>query len=336
MSKQKRSAAPVEPAIKRRKVSQSQPDQVQPPAKNTKRHQKAAKQVQHDEESPANLMVQESPSVQQLPSVKDLASSEWPKRRAAFASIKEHLKSRPASSQLSRDECLQVWRGLFVAIYMHDSKNPVSVQNFLADVADTFSVVASKDQPQNTSWLDVYHRAFHETLVREWASIDSHRMNKYLLLVRLVMRQLFKLCFQPLFVGQSTNEQYNGSGASLTRTRSIMEVLQAVGPLNCTDRKIADGLRLHLLDILPDEVLAAWGLAGAGNETDDQGPQKLDEDHLRALFTIISEPLHHMSNSDSGAQKHVRARAREAASSMEQKLKFILTGDEDDGSGSEG
>lgn len=322
MSKTKRSSAPEERASKRRKGPLSQPDQVQRPQKDFESKQSKTVDKVETKTSDAKVVRNGIDKVSQnLPSVKDLASSDWPKRKAAFEAIKKHLEQRPASSILSQADCLQIWRGFSVAVYMYDSKSPISVQNFIRDVAETFSIVASKDEPDSTVWLDNYHKAFEQTLTREWANIDSHRMNKYLLLVRFMVSELFKACFHPLFSlkPESTDAQQTVANLSaITRLTAVMDVLKTDGPLNCTDRKIADGLRLHLLDILPVEVGTAWDSASTEGSGNAEDPETIDEVFVDQMFKIIVSPVQDMSKSDSGAQKHVRSRAKEALVSLEQ------------------
>jgi hypothetical protein len=119
-----------------------------------------------------------------------------------------------------------------VALYMHDSKSAISVQNLTIQLANTFTTIRSKDEeiesqelqssngdseqkeekssnieeeedewngldddendvePDNSnsqpesplqitpSWLTTWSTAFWTTMIREWSTIDSHRMNK--------------------------------------------------------------------------------------------------------------------------------------------------------------
>ena len=286
-------------------------------------------------------------STEELPSVKDLASSESSVRRAALKKIVKHIEARPCSSPISATECLQLWRGLFVSIYMHDSKNTLSVQNLLREIAAMFELFSAKDdecneesrQSQDDSrgvsagWLDNFHRSFWSTMVREWAGIDSHRMNKYLLLVRFVLKSLAKVCFQSAHSVTIRNEESNVRETKRQRkvknptksdqsdeqpeskAQSAMEILADVGPLNSTDRKIPDGLRLHILDIFVDEVFAALNALNHSDEVDEknnkQDTDKRTTDGVLRVLKCMEEPIVKMSQSDSGAQRHVRNKAKE-------------------------
>src|ERR1700761_7215898 len=85
---------------------------------------------------------------------------------------------------------------------MPDSKNALSVQRLIAELAHTLKAMDDKDRQlsettdaQGEPWLENWTTAFWETLCREWAAIDQWRMNKVLLLVRFVIREQFRLMF---------------------------------------------------------------------------------------------------------------------------------------------
>lgn len=331
----------VERSNKRRRLSPTEGT-----TKKSKQIRKAAKsQISIDEGVPAPESHQLRPDLNEVevPSVKDLASSEASIRRAAFKRIITHLDARPATSALSKTQCSQLWRGFFVAVYMHDSKNALSVQNLLKEIAGTFSTISSKDdqlarshddEAQTTNvaqnvWLDSYHGAFHETLVREWSGIDSHRMNKYLLLVRFALRELSTICLRPLLIPNSEAPKAQitpKKRATLSTTQarldanSIMHLASTVGPLNPVDRRIPDGLRLHVLDVFPDEIFdAASALRNEGHNL-----SKAELTELEATLDILRLPLEAMSKSDSGAQRHIRIRAKEAVSTFRERQQELL------------
>ena len=263
-------------------------------------------------------------------------------RRKTVTAILSHLDTRSAKHTLTKTECLQLWRGFHVAVYMHDSKNALSVQNLLREIAGTFATIARKDdelaaasdhdsEHQLDQWLEPYHTAFHETITREWASIDSHRMNKYLLLVRFVMQQLFRICFKPQ---QNVNQgQIKASKKTVSRKRastvdaevsksrkatSILTTLRTVGPLNPKDPKIPNGLRLHILDIWVDELFGSLSALEAESEAvvdDDDGGRSTE-----STIALFREPLVAIAESHSGAQKNIRERAKEAIADFDEKI----------------
>lgn len=353
---------------KRRKLSPPEEDQ-QGVARASKRNVKSAT----TNEAQNGDVIANTPAaaagddhvVAELPSVKDLASSEPALRRAAMKSIINHLETRSPSKPLSLTECLQLWRGFWVAIYMHDSKNALSVQNLLRDIAHTVAIAAAKDdeaqkpgtgdaeasgsETGQRGWLTTYHTAFHQTMVREWAGIDSHRLNKALLTYRFVMRELFQICFSPLFVvspgtnaekpkdpvpERKTKKQSSKDATqkpnlatdessrreAVSGTTSIVRVLETTGPLNPVDRKIPDGLRLHVLDIWNDELFGALEVftEQTSSNDDDDGRSAVvsRRNGVDAALDALEQPLERMAKSDSGAQRHVRVRAKETLQAL--------------------
>jgi len=349
-------------ASKRRKLSPPLEDREGGHKVSKKRVKPASKAVTDNGNTTNRVKSNENgddPVIENLPSLKDLASSEPPLRRAAIKNITKHLESRSPSNPLSATECLQLWRGFWVAIYMHDSKNAISVQNLLRGIAQTFAIVSTKDdeaqkaesgvsdgsepEPGPRNWLTTYHTAFHETMVREWAGIDSHRLNKALLTYRFVMRELFQICFRPIFTASSepgpdkptsstppkrTKKKHSQVAAkapdsvaantptdkALSHTTSIVHVLERTGPLNPSDRKIPDGLRLHVLDIWNDELYGALDSlserSGSANENGKSAATS-ESNGTQAVLEALKQPLERMAKSDSGAQRHVRMRAKE-------------------------
>lgn len=229
---------------------------------------------------------------------------------------------------------------------MHDSKNAISVQNLLRDIAGTFATIAHKDdeladssnhdsEGQQSPWLEPYHTAFHETIIREWASIDSHRMNKYLLLIRFVVQQLFKVCFVPqLSLKKEQVKAAKTEGASLggdiltkirleaaqTKAVPILNTLRTVGPLNAKDPKIPNGFRLHVLDIWADELFNTLSTL----EFRSEGEIEEHELAVKSVTALFREPLSKVTESNSGAQRNVRMRAKEAIEDFDDKVATLL------------
>ncbi|KAJ9632828.1 uncharacterized protein PV06_09742 [Exophiala oligosperma] len=191
-----------------------------------------------------------------IPSVKDLASSEPSTRRACLKTITTHLEERSPSNPLTPTQCLQLWRGLYVALYMHDSKNAVSVQNLASELSKTVQTMASKDDELRTgqsdpSWLQSWSLAFWETICREWSSIDQWRMNKILMLVRFVVRETFNVSLSR--AASELDDDTSTSPSSLSITSQQTKIFET-WPLSPRERQVPDGLRLHVLDVWVDEL----------------------------------------------------------------------------------
>lgn len=178
-----------------------------------------------------------------------------------------------------------------MALYMHDSKSMVSVQNLTASLADQFTVIAGKHAESVTdggvSQLGVFSEAFWETMAREWSGIDVHRMNKILLLIRMATRNLFKICVPQFESGAIGKKEIN-------EQCSVFEKW----PLSPRERKVPDGLRYHVLDIWVDELGHARSQA---NEDQDN--------EMKITMKIMMEPVERLAKD--GLTKPVRTRAKE-------------------------
>ncbi|KAG9788845.1 hypothetical protein KCU88_g1659, partial [Aureobasidium melanogenum] len=264
----------------------------------------------------------ENGQVEPIPPVKDLASSEPSVRRTCLKTIISHLTERAASSPLTSTQCLQLWRGLYVALYMHDSKNALSVQQLAAELAATVKLMAAKDEvatgsagdensnsKSSLSWLDTWATAFWETICREWTTIDQWRMNKVLMLVRFFLRETFNVCFTA--IANDTDTTKANSKDLVPRQRQILETW----PLSPRERKVPDGLRLHVLDVWVDELLGQLDVVRqSGNVDDDDNAvaaslQQVARDLMTPVETISRQAL----------SKGVKMRAKDAIQLFQEK-----------------
>ena len=106
--------------------------------------------------------------------------------------------------------------------------------------------------------------AFWETLGKEWAGIDSHRMDKYMRLARFMLRASLRYLSSKEF-----------DSRLLTRHNEILERT----PLNPVNEKIPNGLRYHVLDIYVDEI----------EHVQDGQEDSLDVSEISALLTPVEE-----------------------------------------------
>jgi ribosomal RNA-processing protein 1 len=199
---------------------------------------------------------------------------------------------------------------------MHDSKNAVSVQNLIAEIAGLLKVVAAKDTDISRSggqagvWLDTWTTAFWETISREWVSIDQWRMNKVLLLVRFFLRETFSL----LFAAVSVDESQSGftSNESVTRQVQVLETW----PLSPRERKVPDGLRLHVLDVWSDELVGQLKAAQGGQDSTMESGEDEAKGALTDAAKLMMAPLEKISKE--ALSKGVKIRAKEALKSFQE------------------
>ena len=200
---------------------------------------------------------------------------------------------------------------------MHDSKSAISVQNLIAELARTVKTIAAKDAELDSpvrdqaDWLNTWSTAFWETICREWASIDQWRMNKVLLLVRFFLRETFGV----LLTSVATDESDSKSKSSGLTAKQI-QILET-WPLSPRERKVPDGLRLHVLDIWVDELAAQIGAVQAerdqSKESDPDGLKTALIDAAQNLMTPVDKV------SKEALSKGVKMRAKDAVKAFHEK-----------------
>jgi len=125
----------------------------------------------------------EKPKLEQLPINfgKKLAHTDKKVRDRGFKALKGWLRRH---TELGRLDYLKLWRGLYFGMWMSD-KRPVQ-QELAVQMALLINEIPRAKQGV---WLDT----FWETMQASWEKIDVHRMNKYLLFIRIVVSEAFKV-----------------------------------------------------------------------------------------------------------------------------------------------
>jgi ribosomal RNA-processing protein 1 len=205
---------------------------------------------------------------------------------------------------LTLTQALQLQKGFFFALYMHDSKSPISVQNLIATLADLTVSTATPASPAAVALP--LTEAFWTTMAREWTSIDAHRMDKYLLFVRFVVRRVLAGV-----VRDATNKEDTEEEEVQKRQIALLENF----PLSPRERKVPDGLRYHVLDIYVDELERAIALGEDGGneeekeeEEEEQGEEEISE-KTRTRVERLLAPVETVAKE--GLSKGVRVRAKE-------------------------
>ncbi|KAK3399878.1 nucleolar protein,Nop52-domain-containing protein [Sordaria brevicollis] len=120
---------------------------------------------------------------QNMPFIKNLASSDSKIRKSALNSLQTFLSAKHIATTLSPIDILKLWKGLFYAMWMCDRAIPQ--QTLCQELADLIYILPRESV---VPWL----RGFWATMSREWTSIDVLRMEKFLLLVRRVVGASFR------------------------------------------------------------------------------------------------------------------------------------------------
>ncbi|KAJ9609436.1 hypothetical protein H2200_005763 [Cladophialophora chaetospira] len=184
-----------------------------------------------------------------------------------------------------------------------------------SELADTVTIMNGKDhslaevsETGNQVWLDTWTNAFWETLCREWASIDQWRMNKVLLLVRFFIREQFRLALEWTIMEGSRSED------QVTRQIQIFEAW----PLSPRERKVPDGLRLHVLDVWVEELAGQLGEFQAAMDDLEHVDTENDKKALTNTAKKFMEPVQKVSRE--ALSKGVKTRAKEAVKLADERL----------------
>ncbi|KAL1629868.1 hypothetical protein SLS56_005137 [Neofusicoccum ribis] len=165
---------------------------------------------------------------QNSPFIRQLAANDKRIRDKALDSLKRYLEGRSGVSEI---ELLKLWKGLFFCMWQSDK--PRTQQQLATDLADLIFIM-----PLDAA-LD-FLAAFWKTMAREWVGIDRLRMDKFLFLVRQYLNASFRLVARQRWRNADALDKY-------------LDVLRET-PLNPTDQKVPNGLRLHVIDIYVDEL----------------------------------------------------------------------------------
>lgn len=146
---------------------------------------------------------------------------------------------------------------------MHDPRVPSSTPKLIAELSSFISIV----QP-SVRWTLL--QGFWETIAREWSGIDRARLDKYLSLVRVMLREEFA--------------EINGGGEEMVEHHVA---ILGEWPLNADLRRVPDGLRYQVLDCWEDELVAS-GLIVDDVHGQDAAPEKRVE-AIRKLMGLVQE-----------------------------------------------
>ncbi|NWV49258.1 RRP1B protein, partial [Daphoenositta chrysoptera] len=130
----------------------------------------------------------------------------------------------------SQEELLKIWKGLFYCMWMQDK--PLLQEELAANISQLIHVF------QNTEARQLFIQTFWQTMNREWNGIDNLRLDKYYMLMRLILRQSFEVL--------KRNEWDEGLVEPLLQLL-MKEVMDP-------DSNSPTGIKFHFIDIYLDEL----------------------------------------------------------------------------------
>ncbi|NXI64766.1 RRP1B protein, partial [Anseranas semipalmata] len=142
----------------------------------------------------------------------------------------------------SQEELLKIWKGLFYCMWMQDK--PLLQEELANNISQLIHVI------QNTEAQHLFIQTFWQTMSREWNGIDNLRLDKYYMLIRMILRQSFEVL------------KRNGWDESLSELLLQLLMKEVMDP----DSSAPRGIKFHFIDIYLQELAKV----GAKELTADQ------------------------------------------------------------------
>ncbi|EDK44820.1 conserved hypothetical protein [Lodderomyces elongisporus NRRL YB-4239] len=206
--------------------------------------------------------------------VKKLASNDKPTRDAALEALRKYLASKTLKSgnSLSLLDMEKLWRGLYFSMWFCD--RPKAQER----LAESLGQLYLENIKSVESFL-LFTKAFNLIMIKEWASIDQWRIDKYYLLIRRVLRHNFQYL------------KKNQWDLELVKkwTQVMMETILSGGD------KVPVALPYHLCDIFLDELELIMFADIEDREVDENDPedmkQKLEELNKEKIAIANEVPI---------------------------------------------
>ncbi|XP_071422231.1 ribosomal RNA processing protein 1 homolog B isoform X1 [Pithys albifrons albifrons] len=173
-----------------------------------------------------------------------LAANEKRIRDRALKKLRGYigLRTQRPGGGFSQEELLKIWKGLFYCMWMQDK--PLLQEELAANISQLIHVF------QNAESRHLFLQTFWQTMGREWTGIDNLRLDKYYMLMRLILRQSFEVL---------KRNEWNESLVEPLLQLLMKEVMEP-------DSNAPSGIKLHFIDIYLDELAKV----GAKELTADQ------------------------------------------------------------------
>ncbi|ODQ68336.1 nucleolar, partial [Nadsonia fulvescens var. elongata DSM 6958] len=195
--------------------------------------------------------------------IKKLAANDRPTRDQAVSSLKGFLST---SRKFDKTSLHKLHMGLFFTMWFSD--RPLTQQA----LADTLASLISVLNPKNF-WPFV--DAFWLVIAREWNGIDQLRMDKFYLLIRRYLAEIFR---------NGAKNDWSEEWIAAFANSITSEELE----ISYDKNEVADGIRYHILDIYLDElerVVLEQDNNKQHKTTDDSDSE--DEEELKEKFANV-------------------------------------------------
>lgn len=168
---------------------------------------------------------------QEVQIVRSLACNDLNKRNRQIRKLRKWLQLRSRSSfPFSEEDFLRIWKGLYYNMWMSDK--PL-VQEDLAEQLGKLTECFDGDVATSVNFFG----AFMKTMCNEWFGIDQWRIDKFMMLVRRMLRYMFRVL---------RGVGWTKDSIKLFNEHMHLTVLAEESP--------AIGLTMHYLDIFFEEL----------------------------------------------------------------------------------
>uniref|UniRef100_A0A670Z0X3 Ribosomal RNA processing 1B n=1 Tax=Pseudonaja textilis TaxID=8673 RepID=A0A670Z0X3_PSETE len=173
-----------------------------------------------------------------------LASNEKRIRDRALKKLRGYmtLRTQRLEGSFSQEELLKIWKGLFYCMWMQDK--PLLQEELSNNISQLIHLI------ENMDTRHLFIQTFWQTVNREWNGIDRLRLDKFYMLIRMMLRQSFEVL---------KRNEWNASLIERFLNMLIMEVMHP-------DSHAPIGIKLHFIDIYLEELAKV----GAKELTADQ------------------------------------------------------------------
>ncbi|KIH60439.1 nucleolar protein,Nop52 [Ancylostoma duodenale] len=165
-----------------------------------------------------------------------LACGEPVTRQRAFRTLQDWIKQQSATNPFTEADMLRLCKGLHYVLWMQDK---MLLQEELADRISQLLLVFSNEEERV-----LFIQSTFKSLAKEWNHIDRWRMDKFLMMMRRVLRVLFKH-LSSLKWKKSIRDLYWNAFCRTTMS---------------PDRSFPDGLKFHFASLILDEMDNAGGI----------------------------------------------------------------------------
>lgn len=198
-----------------------------------------------------------------------LAGNEQVTRDRAVRKLRKYIVARTqrAAGGFTHDELLKVWKGLFYCMWMQDK--PLLQEELGRTISQLVHAF------QTTEAQHLFLQTFWQTMNREWTGIDRLRLDKFYMLMRMVLKESLKALKMRAW-----------------EERQIEQLLELLTTeILLPDSQAPNGVKSHFIEIFLEELAKV----GASELTADQNLKFIDPFCRIAAQTKDSLVLHNIN-----------------------------------------